>query len=109
MEQEFDCVTYRSFCLEMTQVRSCKVVLSFVYIGLTLCESSPGFYVSAMQLFFKKSVAKGEIARNEQFLPLPQHFLPFQRIFHRFREILNCSLQAKFVVREGVKIHFFCQ
>ena len=43
---------------------------------------SPGFYVSALQVF-ENTVEKGEIVRNEQFLLFPQfstrfeNFLPF--------------------------------
>ena len=40
------------------------------YIGLTLSQTSPGFYVSAEQSF-ESTVGKGEIAHNEQFLLFP--------------------------------------
>ena len=43
--------------------------------ALTLSQTSPGFYVSAVQVF-ENTVGKGEIARNEQFHLLPQCFLP---------------------------------
>ena len=36
---------------------------------------------------FENTVGKGEIARNEQFLFLPQCFLPFWRTFHHFYKI----------------------
>ena len=32
---------------------------------LTLPQTSPGFYVSAVQVFWKHTVGKGEIARDE--------------------------------------------
>ena len=36
---------------------------------------------------FENTVGKGEIARNEQFLPFPQRFLPIQRTSYHFRRI----------------------
>ena len=61
---------------------------------LTLSQTSPGFYVSAVQFkSFENTVGKGEIARNEQFLlfsfsPFPtafstclKNFLPFSSNF----------------------------
>ena len=42
---------------------------------LSLAQTSPGFYVFAVQAF-ENTVGKGEIARNEQFLLFPQCFLP---------------------------------
>ena len=36
---------------------------------------------------FENTVGKGEIARNEQFLPFPQCFLPVWITFFHFREI----------------------
>ena len=54
---------------------------------------------------------KEGIARDEQFLLLPQCFLSFQRIFRHFHEILSCRLQTlsvlkglESVVWEGVKM-----
>ena len=44
--------------------------------SLTLSQTSPGFYVSAVQVFFKTLRGKGEIACNEQFLLYPLCFLP---------------------------------
>ena len=40
---------------------------------LTLSQTNPGFYVSAVQVFLK-TLGKEEIARNEQFLLFPQCF-----------------------------------
>ena len=37
---------------------------------------------------------KGEIARNEQFFPFPQCFLPFWVAFYHFHHILNCHLKT---------------
>ena len=36
---------------------------------------------------FENTVGKGEIARNEQFLPFPQCFLPVWISFCHFRQI----------------------
>ena len=43
--------------------------------GLTLYQTSPGVYVSAVQVL-ENTVGKGEIAHNEQFHLFPQGFLP---------------------------------
>ena len=43
---------------------------------------------------FENSVAKGEIARNEQFLLFRQCFLPFYRTFYHFHQNLNCRLKT---------------
>ena len=51
-------------------------------LELTISQTSPGFYVSALQVF-RKQCGKSEIARNEQFLLFPvfsthlENFLPF--------------------------------
>ena len=57
-----------------------------------------------------KTLGKGEIARNEQFLLFPQCFLPIWITFSHFRQIWNCHLQTllvwkslKFVVWWWVK------
>ena len=77
---------------------------------LTLSQTSPGFYVSAVQAAFENTVGKGEIARNEQFLLFPQCFLTFWRTFFHFHKIKNCRPQTisvwkrlKFVVWVRVK------
>ena len=43
---------------------------------LILSQTNPGFYMSAVQVFWEHC-EKGEIARNKQFLLFPQCFLPF--------------------------------
>ena len=60
---------------------------------LTLSQTSPGFYVSAIQAF-ENTVGKEEIARNEQFLLFPQCFLPFWTTACYFHQILNFRLQT---------------
>ena len=59
----------------------------------------------------ENTVGKGEIARNKQFLPFPQCFLPVWRTFCHFHQIQNCRLQTlsiwkglKFVLWEKVNI-----
>ena len=61
---------------------------------------------------FENTVGKGEIARNEQFLLVPQWYLLVWRPFCSFHQIWNCHLQTlwvwkspKFVVWKRVK---FC-
>ena len=57
-----------------------------------------------------KTLGKGEIARNEQFLLFPKCFLPVWTTVFHFHQIWNCCLQTpsvlkslKFVVWEWVK------
>ena len=50
---------------------------------LTLSQTNPGFYVSAVQVF-ENTVGKGEIARNKQFLLLPQRFLTIWKTLCHF-------------------------
>ena len=60
---------------------------------LTLSQTSPGFYVSTVQIF-ENTVGKGEIAHNEQFLLSPSVFYPFEElsaILIKF-EIVVCKL-----------------
>ena len=75
-------------------------------IGLTLSQTSPGFYGSNT---FENTMGKGEIAHNEQFPLFPSVFYLFVKTFCLFREIWNCRLQTrlvskrlKFVVWEGL-------
>ena len=50
--------------------------------------------VSAVQVFLKNTVGKGEIAHNEQFLLFPQCFLTIWKTFCQFPQIWNCHLQT---------------
>ena len=77
---------------------------------LTLSQTSPGFYMSAVKSLLK-TLGKGEIARNEQFLLFPQCFLPIWRTFCHFHKTENCCLQTlsvwkylKFIVWERVNL-----
>ena len=56
-------------------------------IALTLSQTSPGFHVPAVQVFFENTVRKGEIVRYEQFLLFPQCLLPIWRTFCHFYQI----------------------
>ena len=78
---------------------------------LTLFQTSPGFYVSAVQ-FFWNTVGKGEIARNGHFLLFRLCFLPSWRNFCHIHQIQNWHLQTlsvwkslKFVVCKRVNQH----
>ena len=117
-----------SFCKELTSSKNCwnrKKSISIFGVTfvictccqLTLSQTSPGFYVSAVQLYypFENTVGKGEIARNEQFLFFPQCFLPVWRSFCHFHQIWYCRLQTlsvwkslKFVVWERFRTLKLC-
>ena len=71
-----------------------SIELSITKGGLTLSQTSPGFYVSAKLL--ENTVRKGEIARNKQFLLFPQCFLPFLKTFCHFHQIKDCHLEKLF-------------
>ena len=63
---------------------------AFADDNLTLSQTSPGFYVSAAQVF-ENAVGKGEIARNEQFL--------FSHgVFHLFEELSFIFIKSEIVV-----------
>ena len=47
--------------------------------------------------FFRNTLGKGEIARNEQFLLFSKSFLPFWRPFCHFDQDQNCHLQILLV------------
>ena len=61
-------------------------ILLHSYLKPLLCcifnpfPSKPWLYVSAVQVFLKKTAGKGEIAHNEQFLLFPKCF-PFPKVF----------------------------
>ena len=63
--------------------KSC-IVQKYYNMRLTFSQTSPGFYVSAVQ-DFEITVRKGETARNEQFILFPQCFLPVWRAFCHFQ------------------------
>ena len=79
---------------------------------LTLSQTSPGFYVSAVQVFLKTLWEKEKLLINEQFLLFPQSLLPIWKTLCHFRQIWKCHLQTlsvwkrlKFVAWERVKWH----
>ena len=48
-------------------------IVLYAWVALTLSQTSPGFYVSAVQIF-RKHCEKGEIAHNKHFFPFPTVF-----------------------------------
>ena len=60
---------------------------------LTLSQTSPGFYVSAIHVF-ENTAGKGEIARNEQF----RLVTPFPSVFYLFGELSAICIKFKIVV-----------
>ena len=78
-------------------------------ISLTLYQTRPCFYMSAVQVFLK-TLGKIEIAHTEKFLLFPECFLPIWETFCHFHQIQICSLQTlsvwktlKFVVWDRIK------
>ena len=57
-------------------------------------SNKPWFFTCLQYKSFKNTVGKGEIARNEQFLPFPQCFLPFWRTFRHFHQSWHCRLRT---------------
>ena len=55
-----------------------------IYPCISLSQTSPGFYMSAIQIL-KKHCGKGEIARNEHFLLFPT---VFSNLSDNFRPLL---------------------
>ena len=64
---------------------------------IAISQTSPGVYVSAVQVFWKYCGGKGEIARNEQSILFPQCFLPVWRTFCHFHKISDWRLQTFWV------------
>ena len=60
--------------------------------SLTLSQTSPGFYMSAVEVF-ENTVGKGEIACNEQFLLFPQCLLfgELSAIFIKFKIVVSAN------------------
>ena len=86
-----------------------KIFWIFLRISLTFSQTSPGLYVSLMQVLWKNTVGKGEIASNKQFLLFPWCFITVWQIFCHFNQIWNCRLQTlsvwkslKFVVWDRI-------
>ena len=59
--------------------------------NLTLSETNPDFYVSAVESFFENTVGKGKIAPNEQFLLC-------HSVFYPLGELAAICLKPKIVV-----------
>ena len=95
--------------LEVCNVSNYKKLSSSRFRALTLSQTSPGF-LRVCSTSVLKTLGKGEIARNEQFLLFPQCFLPVWITFCHLYQIWNCRLltlsiwkSLKFVVWERVK------
>ena len=95
-----------SNCLQMfliwRRLKFCHVVH-----GLILSKTIPGFYVSAVEVI--RTVGKGEIAGNEQFLLFPlfsthlENFLPFSSSL-KFSSANSFSLEeSKICCLEKIK------
>ena len=89
-----------AFNLDRSKIQSFDQRLGYIFF-LTLSLTSPGFYVSVAQVFFK---------RHEQFLLFPQCFLPILITlchFHQIKIVVCKPLSVwkclKFVVWERVK------
>ena len=62
--------------------------------GLNPFPNKPWFFRCLQYKSFENTAGKGEIARNEQFLLLPQCFLHIWKTFSYFHQIQNCCLQS---------------
>ena len=88
------------FCMESVENIVGKEKLlafsPFPIMFLTLSHTSPGFYVSAVQVFWKHCGQKRNCSCNKQFLIFPKCFPPFWRTLCHFHQIWNCRLQFQF-------------
>ena len=73
--------------LERGLIGNVHVLTIVGLFALSRSRTSLCFYMSAVQVFFKNTVGKGEIAHNEQFLLFPQCFPPIWRTFCYFHQI----------------------
>ena len=69
--------------------------------GLTLSQTGPGFYVSAIHVFNENTVGKGEIACNEQFLLFPTLFSTHFRSFLPLASNLKLSSADAFSLEQS--------
>ena len=70
-------------------------------LHLTLPQTSSGFYLYVVQFFLKNTVGKGEIARNEQFLPFPRVLFTRFENFLPFSSNLILSSAKSFILEES--------
>ena len=82
--------------------------------GLTLSQTNPGFYMSAVQVFWKHCGKREKLLITSNFSFSHSVFYPFLRTFFHFHKIWNCRLQTlsvwksiKCVVWERVKLNEF--
>ena len=77
-----------------TMLERKKTVFTIVsFFLLTLSQTSPGFYVSAVQVFLKTLQEKEKLLVTSNFSFLPLCFLPCWRSFCHIHQIWNCRLQ----------------
>ena len=99
---------YRSYNKKFHRTDKCIMLICFYnefYLKFNVQSSTVGclerqpfpkqaLVITCLQYkSFKKSVGKGEIAHNKQFLLFPQCFLVFMKNFHHFHQIQNDRLQ----------------
>ena len=91
-----------------------KELKAFAENNLTLSQTSPGFYMSAVQVFWKRCRKRRNYSWRA-FSPIPQCFLPVRRTFCHFHQIWNYRLQTlsikkslKFVVWKGLNVTQQC-
>ena len=79
---------------------------------LTLSQTSPAFYVSAVQVFWKHSGEKEKLLITSNFSFPRSVFYPFFTTFCHFHQIknrclltLSVSKSLKFVIWESVQVH----
>ena len=75
-----------------------KRVHHSVQMNLTLSQTCPDFYVSAVQVFQK------HFAHIVQVFLFPQYFLPVWRTFCHFHQVQNCPLKT-FCLEESKICH----
>ena len=93
--------TFRQLVLHFTKIHFCSNFLTM----LTLSQQALVF-TCLQYKSFENTAGKGEIAREEQFLLVPQCFLPISKPFGHFHQIWNSHLQT-LSVWEQVKLRQF--
>ena len=88
----------KSIFLMVVKSRYCaakSLYYSSVFEGVCVIPfPNKPWFLRILSTYLLKTLRKGEIARNEQFLLFSQCFLPFWRTFHHFHQIQNCHLQT---------------
>ena len=89
----------RSIATIMTdEVLSSKIVSSEFYLqSLTFSQISPGFYVSAVQVFWKKKTKNKNLLEKEKSF-ITSNFSHFPTVFYPFKELSAIFIEFKMVV-----------